>query len=112
MRHPQRILILTTALLTSLPTLQFSVQQPPQGPPQTIIRINVNLVQVDAVVTDSKGKAVTDLKLEDFELLQDGKPQKITAVDFINVKDAPLRGAPPARGTPRGGPPPPLLSTT
>jgi VWFA-related protein len=117
MRHPQRILILTTALLTLVPTLQFSAQQPPQGPPQTVIRINVNLVQVDAVVTDSKGKAVTDLKLEDFELLQDGKPQKITAVDFINVKDAPLRGAPPtrgtpARGTPRGGPPPPLLSTT
>ena len=38
------------------------------------IRITVNLVQVDAVVTDSKGRQVTDLKASDFELLQDGKP--------------------------------------
>src|SRR5690348_9274782 len=43
-----------------------------------VIRINVNLVQVDAIVTDSKGNRITDLKAEDFEIFQDGKPQAIT----------------------------------
>jgi len=71
----------------------------------------VNLVQVDAVVTDSKGKPVTDLKREDFELLQDGKPQTITAFDYINIREAPRRGVPQRGLQPRGGVPPPLLST-
>ena len=86
-----------------------SAQNPPAS--TAVIRINVNLVQVDAVVTDSKGKPVTDLKAEDFEILQDGKPQMITNFAFIDVKDAAVRGLP-ARGAGqrRGGPgvvPPP-----
>src|SRR5689334_4165513 len=32
-----------------------------------VVRISVTLVQVDAVVTDGKGKYVTDLQPEDFE---------------------------------------------
>ena len=42
-----------------------------QNNPDNTIRITVNLVQVDAVVTDSKGKQVTDLEAKDFEILQD-----------------------------------------
>jgi hypothetical protein len=38
------------------------------------VRISVTLVQVDAVVTDGKGRQVTDLKPEDFEILEDGRP--------------------------------------
>src|SRR5262249_61648470 len=81
-----------------------SAQQGP--PPPGVIRINVNLVQVDAVVMDSKGKAVTDLKAEDFEVLQDGKPQAITNFSFIDVKESAPRGFP-ARpvAQPRGGAP-------
>src|SRR6185436_4514852 len=60
---------------------------PGQAPPSPfVIRINVNLVQVDAIVTDSKGKPVTDLRAEDFEVLQDGKPQAITNFEFVDVK--------------------------
>ena len=55
--------------------MQFSAQQVPLGPP--VIRINVNLVQVDAVVTDSKGNAVTDLKADDFEILLDELAQNL-----------------------------------
>jgi len=51
-----------------------------QGP---VLRITVNLVQVDAVVTDSKGRQVTDLKADDFEILEDGRPQKITAFSYV-----------------------------
>jgi VWFA-related protein len=53
-----------------------------------VIRINVNLVQVDAVVTDSAGKAVTDLKAEDFEIFQDGQPQRLTHFEFVNVLES------------------------
>jgi VWFA-related protein len=90
---------------------QSSAQQTPPAP--GVIRINVNLVQVDAVVTDNNGKAVIDLKAEDFEVFQDGKPQVITNFSFINVKESAARafanrpvlqprGAP---GTPPPGPP-------
>ena len=85
----------------------------PQNPPDTVIRINVNLVQLDAVVHDDKGRPVTDLKKEDFEILQDGKSQVITNFSFVNT--APEPGAPqhvtsapppaPANGKPV--PPPP-----
>jgi hypothetical protein len=42
------------------------------------VRISVTLVQVDAVVTDAKDRQVTDLKPEDFEILEDGRPKRIT----------------------------------
>src|SRR5678815_1825807 len=64
---------------------QYSAQQVPA--PAGVIRIDVNLVQVDAVVTDSNGKAVTNLTKDDFELLQDGVPQKLTAFEFVNIKN-------------------------
>ena len=79
------------------------------------IRITVNLVQVDAVVTDSKGKQVTDLKASDFELLQDGKAQKISHFSYISIANpkAPTPSAVPAI-PPAGGkklPPPPGMAT-
>ena len=37
-----------------------------------VVRLGIDLVQVDAVVTDKKGRAVTGLVAADFEILQDG----------------------------------------
>jgi hypothetical protein len=42
-------------------------------------------VQVDAVVTDSKGHYVTDLTADDFAIYDDGKQQKITNFSYISV---------------------------
>src|SRR5260370_21815592 len=91
--------------------------QSPAPQPDTVIRINVNLVQVDAVVTDSKDKPVTGLKKEDFEILQDGKPQTITNFTFINAMPAGVdptspapRAAAPARGS-VPAPAPPAMTT-
>ena len=62
---------------------------------------------MDAVVTDSSGKPVTNLKPEDFEVLQDGKSQKITNFEFIRVRD-PLRAFDASvLPTPRNATPPP-----
>lgn len=43
-----------------------------------VVRITTNLVQFDAVVTDKKGRPVTDLSPEDFEVTVDGRRQPIT----------------------------------
>ena len=97
--------VASLGLLCSL-SIQSSAQQA-QTPTPGVIRINVNLVQVDAVVTDSSGRPVTNLHAEDFELLQDGKPQKITNFEFIRIRD-PLRPFDPAvMPMHRNGPPPP-----
>ena len=91
-------------------SIQTSAQQGPPTP--GVIRINVNLVQVDAVVLDSRGRPVSNLKAEDFELRQDGKQQKITNFEFIRVRDV-LRAITPGAAQPRPGnvPPPPPGST-
>jgi VWFA-related protein len=53
--------------------------------PGHVIRVNVELVQVDATVTDASGKAVPNLEPQDFEVLQDGKPQVITKFSYVNA---------------------------
>lgn len=42
------------------------------------LRIETELVQIDVVVTDKQGKVIKDLKREDFQIAEDGKPQTIT----------------------------------
>jgi VWFA-related protein len=64
-------------------------QDAPRDEEQDVVRITTNLVQVDAVVTKD-GKQVTDLKPEDFELFEDGRPQTITNFSYIsNVSSVP-----------------------
>ncbi|MBI3209559.1 MAG: VWA domain-containing protein [Candidatus Solibacter usitatus] len=81
-----------------------------QNPAEPTIRITVNLVQVDAVVTDSKGKLIGDLKASDFEILQDGKPQKIQSFSYVRTgPDALAAGAvkQPVKRAKNAPPPPP-----
>jgi VWFA-related protein len=53
----------------------------PQPPP--VLRITVTLVQLDAVVTNAAGKHVSGLQPSDFEILQDGQPQKLAFFSFV-----------------------------
>lgn len=55
----------------------------PDDTTELVVHINVSLVQVDAAVTDSKGRPVAGLKPEDFEVFQDGVPQKIANFSYI-----------------------------
>ncbi|HYX30184.1 MAG TPA: VWA domain-containing protein, partial [Pyrinomonadaceae bacterium] len=81
-------------------------QQPAASPPppQTnqkpddvdVVRITTNLVQVDAVVTDNRGKLVTDLKPEEVEIFEDGHKQKISHFSF-NLTETNSEAARPAR---------------
>ncbi len=50
---------------------------PPAPSGDQTIRIETQIVQVDVTVTDKQGKVIRDLKREDFELKENGKPQDI-----------------------------------
>ncbi|HEX8292462.1 MAG TPA: VWA domain-containing protein [Pyrinomonadaceae bacterium] len=61
-----------------------AVSQTPKATPaldeddgEEVVRISSNLVPLPASVVDAQGRAVADLKAEDFELLVDGKAQPI-----------------------------------
>jgi VWFA-related protein len=54
-------------------------------PPPVIFRSEVNYVEVDAIVTDAAGKVVSDLTQAEFELFEDGKPQKIASFAHIEL---------------------------
>lgn len=67
------------------PAAQQPATPPPAPPEQPIFRADINTVRVDVIVTDRQGNPVTDLKLEDFEISEDGKPQKPDAFRLIRV---------------------------
>jgi VWFA-related protein len=55
---------------------QSGGQEQRPGPPGTI-RVRVNLVPVDVIVTDQNDRPVTDLKQEEFQIFEDGRRQDI-----------------------------------
>ena len=85
----KRFVTLTILALTTLSvgTLRGQAPAPPPAPQQPPItfRAEVNYVEVDARVLDQQGKFLPGLKPEDFEVLEDGKPQKIAAFSLVNI---------------------------
>lgn len=64
-------------------TAMTAAGQEPSQPPR--FRVAVDVVSIDAVVTDSKGDVVPDLTAADFEVFQNGKRQKVTFAQFVPV---------------------------
>jgi VWFA-related protein len=57
------------------------------------IKVNVEEVRLDAVVEDWRGRLITDLTAEDFEIFQDDRKQDITSCQYIlydQVRSEPL----------------------
>lgn len=92
MAHPPSTVVLALGLTLSLAVHQDRQSEPPR------FKVGVDLVRIDAVVTDRDGRIVTDLTADDFEVRQNGKPQKVTFAQFVPVLGAPERapGSPPA----------------
>jgi VWFA-related protein len=59
--------------------------------PTATIRVNTRLVQFDVVVTDAQGRPVRDLKASDFAVIQDGKPQTISAFELHTAMATPAK---------------------
>ena len=64
-------------------------QPPPQKPdpqmPPITFRAEINYVEVDAVIVDQQGNFVRNLRKEDFQLLEDGKPQKVATFSLVDI---------------------------
>lgn len=66
---------------------QAPVSAPPaQQPP---FRATTLVVEVDAIITDGQRHFVADLSADDFEILEDGKPQAIQRVYLVRGREAP-----------------------
>jgi VWFA-related protein len=55
---------------------------------EDVVRINTNLVQVDAVIVDDHGKVVTDLRPEEIQIFEDNRAQKITNFSYVVTEAA------------------------
>jgi VWFA-related protein len=64
-----------------------------QAPPRPTFRVEANLVRVDAIVTKD-GQAVRDLAEGDFEVLEDGAPQKLASFEHVEITETRLTRAP------------------
>ena len=95
MSNRTTLALLATTLCTGLLWAQQQApeapQTPPTEPPPVTFRVEVDYVEVDALIADAQGNLVSDLRAEDFEVLEDGKPQKISAFSLVNI---PIERAP------------------
>ncbi len=77
-----RFLGLAPLLLTFLVfPLHSQTATPDSGNSVATIKTKVRLVLVDVVVTNGKGDAITGLHKDDFQILEDGKPQTISTFE-------------------------------
>ena len=67
------------------PQAQQPAQQTPVDQPPVTFRVEVNYVEVDALVTDADGKPTTNLTKDDFELFEDGKKQDVATFALVNI---------------------------
>jgi VWFA-related protein len=87
--------ILAAIALIGISAVTLAGQGPPptatpaqdavQQPPPVTFRAEVNYVEVDARVLDAQGKFVPGLSANDFQLFEDGKPQKVTVFSLVNL---------------------------
>jgi VWFA-related protein len=56
-----------------------------QAPPSVTFQVEVNYVDVDAIVTDEEGNFVSGLTRDDFDVFEDGKPQKVEMFSYVEL---------------------------
>jgi VWFA-related protein len=93
---PSSFLILLLALSYPLqvpaqqqpPLRNDSVRQEQNGSKEQdeVIKVNTNVVQVDAVVTDKLGRQVRDLKAEDFEIIEEGRVRQFDYSSYVPIQ--------------------------
>jgi VWFA-related protein len=86
------IAVIAAVVLVAVPLAQ-------QPAPAVTFQVEVNFVDIDAVVTDERGNFVAGLGKDDFELFEDGKPQQISTFSLVDIP-LPSPGARPATAVP------------
>jgi VWFA-related protein len=80
--HPLKLRATLLVIAILAPALRA---QQPAAPAQPTFRSGVELVELDAIVTDAQGNVVTDLTASDFEISEAGKPQAIATFSLVNI---------------------------
>ncbi len=71
-------------------------QSQPQKDKKPVIAVHSEIVLVPAIVTDQSGAHISDLKQDDFTVLENGHPQKISFFQHIRANAAPTASPPAA----------------
>jgi VWFA-related protein len=87
-----RLVLLAGLTLLARGASPLPAQAPPSPTESFSERVEVNVVDVDVYVVDKHGNPVSDLKREEFEVFEDGKP--VPVVNFYAVSGKPA--TPPA----------------
>jgi VWFA-related protein len=78
-----RTALVIASCLATTAALHATQDAAPQAPPT--FRSGVQLIEVDVTVRDQKGRLVRDLTAADFELLEDGMPQRIASFQLVDL---------------------------
>ena len=72
------------ALASITASARQDVAPPVEAKAPLIIKVGVDLIQIDASVTDKQGRPVKDLRAEDFTIEIDGKKQPVSNATFFD----------------------------
>src|SRR2546423_13057111 len=84
-RTRARIVFFLLLLGAAIETPRAQQPSPEPAQPPVTFRAEVNYIEVDAVVNDAQRKPVQGLTIDDFTVLEDGKPQKVTTFGIVNI---------------------------
>ncbi len=99
----------TIALIVLLSGSARTLSSPQKPDEDKPIRIGTELVQLDVVVTDNKGRVVTKLTKGDFELYENGKKQLTNFFEFVDAGRTRRSGYPVKQTEPQESPQGPAI---
>ena len=79
----------TRSFISALLIVMVPMAAMAQQPSLPTFTSNSNLVIVDVSAKDKAGKPVEGLRAEDFTVLEDGKPQKISVFEYQRITSEP-----------------------
>jgi VWFA-related protein len=86
------LLLATAFAVAQTPASAPAAQTESSAPtPEVTFKVEVNYVEEDVRVVDRQGQFVKSLKREDFQLVEDGKAQKINTFGMVDVPLAPIQ---------------------
>jgi len=111
MREPSSSLLFVLLLLAVAPARPAPAQEPPSDLRREVFRVQTEVVLLDVIVRDKKGRAVRDLAPGEVEVYEDGVKQEIGNFRFLDSRSigealedaAPAPGATVPAETPRPG---------